>query len=153
MVDKSRELNPDDVSVTSSVQFSPEHQIARAGVEKRTPQESVDRFWKKFYDPNPGKVFTVLPENPFSQKIAKAPERVAQAQRAVKSYEQAREECLKDVERIARECRRGNRKYRDAHFDIEIDLKAGTRNCLEGLERPHEEYSPKAVKRINVGSS
>lgn len=122
-------------------------------IDKHTPQESINRFWSRFYAKYPGKVFTVLPENPYAQKkIAKAPNGVAQAQRAVRSYEQAREECIRDVKRIIRECRRVNQKYRDPHFDIEWDLKKGRRYCLEGLEKPNEDYNPKAVKRVTVKS-
>lgn len=120
-------------------------------VDNLTPQESINRFWSRFYAKYPGKVYTVLPENPYAQKkIAKAPNGVAQAQRAVRSYEQAREECVRDVKRIIRECRRVNQKYRDPHFDIEWDLKKGRRYCLEGLEKPDEDYNPKAVKRVTV---
>ncbi len=120
-------------------------------LDRHTPQEGVNRFWTKFYAKYPGKVFTVLPENPYAQKkIAKASKGVAQAQRAVRSYEQAREECIRDVKRIIRECRRVNQKYRDPHFDIEWDLKKGRRYCLEGLETPEEHYNPKAVKRVTV---
>lgn len=118
--------------------------------ERRTPQENVNRFWKKFYAKYPGTVFTVLPENPYAQKkVAKSSKGVVQAQRAVRSYEQARQECTHDVKRIIRECRRVNQKYRDPHFDIEWDLKVRRRYCLEGLERD-EDYQPKAVKRVTV---
>ena len=120
-------------------------------VERHTPQESVNLFWKRFYAKYPGKVFTILPENPYAQKkIAKISKGVVQAQRAVRSYEQAREECIRDVKRIIKECRRVNQKYRDPHFDIESDLKKGRRYCLEGLDKPEEEYNPKAVKRVTV---
>jgi hypothetical protein len=123
-------------------------------VDRHTPQESVDRFWSKFYAKYPGKVFRILPENPYAQKqIAKPSKGIAQAQRAVRSYEQAREECIRDVKRIIRECRRVNQKYRDPHFDIESDLKKKRRYCLEGLDKPEENYNPKAVKRVTVGGA
>jgi hypothetical protein len=119
--------------------------------DKFAPQENINRFWKKFFSKYPGKAFSVLPENPYAQKkIAKASTGVAQAQRAVRSYEQAREECIRDVRRIIKECRRVNQKYRDPHFDIESDLKKRRRYCLEGLHEPDEVYNPKAVKRITV---
>jgi hypothetical protein len=120
-------------------------------VDRHTPQEAIDRFWIKFHAQYPGKVFTVLPENPYAQKkIEKAPTGVIQAQRALRPYEQARKECIRDVNRIIRECRRVNQKYRDPHFDIELDLKKGRRHCLQGLEKPDEVYNPKAVKRVTV---
>jgi hypothetical protein len=38
------------------------------------------------------------------------------------------------VEKIVKECRRNNQKYRDPHFDLELDLKTGQNNCLKGLD-------------------
>jgi hypothetical protein len=120
-------------------------------VDRHTPQEGINRFWRKFHAQYPGKVYTILPENPYAQeKILKAITGVVQAQRAVRPYEQAREECIRDVKRIIRECERVNQKYRDPHFDIELDLKKRRRYCLQGLENPEELYSPKAVKRVTV---
>jgi len=120
-------------------------------VDRHTPQEVINRFWKKFHAKYPGKVFTVLPENPYAQeKILKAPTGVVQAQKAVRPYEQARSECIRDVKRIIKECERVNQKYRDPHFDIELDLKKRRGYCLQGLEKPEEEYNPKAVKRVTV---
>ena len=115
-----------------------------------TPQESLNRFWSKFYSDYPGKVLTVLPENRYAQKkIATTPKGAAQAQRAVRPYEQAREECIRDVKRIIKECRRVNQKYRDPHFDIESDLKKKRRYCLDGLY-VGDDLNPKAVKRVTV---
>ena len=65
-----------------------------------------------------------------------------------KSYDEARAECIRDVDRIIKECRRTNQKYRDLHFDIEWDLKSGQRNCLDGLRNSHNEMKPKGVKRV-----
>ena len=141
---------PIQISLNSNQQRNDEPPTPRK-LEKYPPQKSVNLFWNKFYSKYPGKVFTILPENPYAQKkIAKASKGVAQAQRAVRSYEQAREECIRDVKRIVKECKRVNQKYRDPHFDLECDLKKGRRYCLEGLEKPEEEYNPKAVKRITV---
>jgi hypothetical protein len=142
--------NSADLPTRKSVNASPDSQPHPTKAERRTPQQNVNRFWKKFYAKYSGTVFNVLPENPYAQKkVAAASKGVVQAQRAVRSYEQAREECLHDVKRIIRECRRTNQKYRDPHFDLEWDLKGRTRYCLEGLERD-EDYQPKAVKRVTV---
>lgn len=35
---------------------------------------------------------------------------------------------------IVKECRRVNQKYRDPHFDLEIDLKLNRRDCLDSLD-------------------
>lgn len=117
---------------------------------RRPPQENVKQFWDKFNTKYPGKVFTVLPENPHAlKKAAKNPKGAVQ-QRAAKSYEEARAECERDVQRIVKECRRVNQKYRDPHFDIEWDLKSNRRNCLDGLARELQGGTPKGVKRVTV---
>ena len=71
-------------------------------------------------------------------------------QTAVKSYDQAAAECKNAVEKIAKECRRVNHKYRDSHFDIEFDLKRNRRDCLDGLGQVDDKAYPKSVKRIPV---
>ena len=69
---------------------------------------------------------------------------------AVKSYDQATAECKHAVEKIAKECRRVNHKYRDSHFDIEFDLKRNRRDCLDALGQVEDKAYPKSVKRIPV---
>ena len=86
------------------------------------------------------------------RKALKAPKGEVNGQRAIKSYDQAALECKYAVEKIAKECRRVNHKYRDQHFDIEFDLKRGPRDCLDGLLRPsaQDQLSPGSVKRVTV---
>ncbi|KIX05846.1 uncharacterized protein Z518_03819 [Rhinocladiella mackenziei CBS 650.93] len=116
---------------------------------QQAPQETVQQFWDKMNSKYPGKVFTVLPNNPYARKkAAKTPHGTVSGQRAAKSYEEARAECIRDVDRIIKECRRLNQKYRDLHFDIEWDLKSGQRNCLDGLSTPGDSMKPKGVKRV-----
>jgi hypothetical protein len=117
-------------------------------LKKQPPQESVKQFWDKFNTKYPGKVFTILPDNPHARKKASKTPKGAVQQRAAKSYEKARAECERDVQRIVKECRRVNQKYRDPHFDIEWDLKSKRRNCLDGLARELQGGSPKGVKRV-----
>jgi hypothetical protein len=115
----------------------------------QAPQESVKQFWEQFNTKYPGKVYTVLPDNPYARTRAKrVPNGVVQGHDAVKSYEQARHECQKSVERIVKECERVNQKYTDPHFDIELDLKSGRRHCLDGLDKVNEEMRPRGVKRV-----
>ncbi|KAK5230439.1 hypothetical protein LTR99_008256 [Exophiala xenobiotica] len=123
----------------------------RRKARRQTPQETVRQFWDKLNTKYPGKVFTVLPDNPYARKkAAKTPHGTVSGQRAAKSYEEARAECERDVERITKECRRLNQKYRDTHFDIEWDLKSGQRNCLDGLYAPGDSMKPKGVKRVTA---
>lgn len=120
---------------------------------KQTPQETVKQFWAQFNTKYPGKVFTVLPDNPYARsKAAQLPKGIVQGHDAVKSYEQARKECVRAVERIVRECKRVNQKYTDPHFDLEFDLKSGRRDYLNGLEGTNAEMRPKGVKRVTVCS-
>lgn len=117
----------------------------------QSPQAFVKRFWEQFNTKYPGKVYTVLPDNPYARTRAKrVPNGVIQGHEAVKSYEQARQECQKSVERIVKECERVNQKYSDPHFDIELDLKSGRRDYLDGLGAINEEMKPRGVKRVTV---
>lgn len=54
------------------------------------------------------------------------------------------------MEKIAKECRRVNHKYRDPHFDIEFDLKGNQRDCLDGFGYTQEvdRRYPRSVKRV-----
>ena len=116
-------------------------------VSKRSPQSTVHEFWQTFKTSHPGKVFSVLPSNPHArQKRHQRPSYTGK--RVAKSYDEARAECIRDVDRIIKECRRTNQKYRDLHFDIEWDLKSHQRNCLDGLSTSHKEMKPKGVKRV-----
>ncbi|CAG8010644.1 unnamed protein product [Penicillium salamii] len=113
------------------------------------PQESVKQFWEQFNTKHPGKVYTVLPDNPYARTRAKrVPSGRIHGHEAAKSYEQARRECQKSVDRIVKECERVNQKYTDPHFDIELDLKSGRRHYLDGLDKPNSEMRPRGVKRV-----
>jgi hypothetical protein len=115
------------------------------------PQESVKQFWEQFNTKYPGKVFTVLPDNPYARTRAqRVPIGRIHGHAAVKSYEQAKRECEKSVDRIVKECERVNQKYSDPHFDIELDLKSGRRHYLDGLDKPNSEMRPRGVKRVTV---
>ncbi|KAL2866655.1 calpain-like protein [Aspergillus lucknowensis] len=116
---------------------------------KQPPQENLKQFWDQFNSKFPGKVYTVLPDNPYARaKAARVPKGIVKGQDAGKSYEQAKRECIRSVDRIARECKRLNQKYSDPHFDIEMDLKSGLRNCLDGLDERNDAMRPRGVKRV-----
>lgn len=51
------------------------------------------------------------------------------------------------MEKIVKECRRINQKYRDPHFDLEFDLKMNRGDCLTGLD------NTKVVRIIDVVDS
>ncbi|UPL03624.1 hypothetical protein LCI18_014558 [Fusarium solani-melongenae] len=119
---------------------------------KVTPQHVIDKFWGKFTTKNPGKATTVIPSNTYIQAAAKRGNRVT-ASTTDASYEEAAATCRAKVEKIVKECRRINKKYRDPHFDIEADLKFGQNDCLRSLSNaedctPGLDMQPQSVKRV-----
>ena len=131
--------------------------LPRKKASKGIPaQQSIDRFWKKFTTKNPGKLFTVLPDNLYAKRAAvQASRKVGTLKNAVASYEQAASTCKAKVEKIAQDCRRLNQKYKDTHFDIEFDFMQWqwgrrTEDCLVALNADHADLRPMSVKRIEV---
>lgn len=121
--------------------------------KRQTPQEAVDDFWDKFTTKFPGKVHTILPQDNYAKAKARhTPKGAVHGQAALKGYEQAKADCQAAVDKIAKECRRVNMRYRDPHFDIEFDLKQKYRekDCLEGFGRVDEPFEPGSVKRVPV---
>ena len=119
-------------------------------------QQSIDKFWKKFTTKNPGKLFTVLPDNLYAKRAAvQASRKAGTLKNAIASYEQAAAICKAKVEKIVQDCRRLNQKYKDAHFDIEFDFMQWqwyqrTEDCLVALSADHAHLRPMSVKRIEV---
>lgn len=132
----------------------------RPRTKKQAPQRGVDQFWDKFTTKHPGKVFTILPDNLYAKRAAAhAPKGSIPGQNAVASYTEAAESCRKKVEKIVKECRRLNQKYRDPHFDIESDFKRTQLypevppDCLTTLNEENCTFQPMSVKRIEVTQS
>ena len=122
-------------------------------VRKQPPQQTIDDFWEEFTTKHPGKILNILPKNVFAKaKAARTPKGTVSGQGALRSYEQAKAECEAAVQQISRECRRVNMRYRDAHFDIEFDLKTGSRYCLDNIRGydSRDGPRPRAVKRVPV---
>lgn len=131
---------------------------SRKKKKHQAPQDAIDEFWVKFNAKTPGPATKVLPNNPYTAKAGKtAALGAVQGEKAAASYEEAAKHCKAKVERIVLECRRINHKYRDPHFDIELDLKHYKRDCLRMLEanrtrpgRHHRcgNFYPESVKRV-----
>ncbi|KAH0846361.1 hypothetical protein AYO21_07453 [Fonsecaea monophora] len=107
---------------------------APAKEKKPHPQAKMKKFWKNFDPEYTGKVTRVLPDR-ITEKDLSAVTLVGEiAHKAIKSYEDAKASCIRDVKRIIKECRASNQKYTDSHWDIERDLKiTRVRDCLDGL--------------------
>lgn len=119
--------------------------------KKGPPEKSIEKFWNKFNSRRPGKVLQVLPNNPFARTAtSRVSKDAVQGEKASKKYEQVRDKCIRDVNRIVKECKRINQKYRDSDFDIEFDLKSGRRYYLDGLCENAGGIGPQGAKRIPV---
>lgn len=53
----------------------------------------------------------------------------------------AAEQCRRKVAQIVKECRRVNQKYRDPHFDLELDQGLMRRDCLDSLDNIRDDHS------------
>lgn len=132
---------------------------------REPPQKSIDDFWSKFTTKHPGKVFTILPDNLYAKRAAKAfappteGKVASHCENAVRSYDEAVKNCEAKVAKIVRECRRINQKYRDPHFDIESDFKRSRQypgtpaDCLVGIGEERTDLQPLSVKRVEVGTT
>ena len=136
--------------MTSKEEQKPNREPPKPEVKPR--QANVDSFWASFYAKHPGTVYNVIPTEPFREKDTfKSTKSKGNGKRAVVSYEEAAIACKQAVDKIAKDCRRVNQKYRDQNFDIELDLKLKKRDCLDGLDTdPEDAAQPKATKRIPV---
>ncbi|KEF60594.1 uncharacterized protein A1O9_02155 [Exophiala aquamarina CBS 119918] len=120
-------------------------------IGKPHPQQKMKKFWTNFDPEYVGKVTRVLPERIADRSLLRTKLEGETAHRAVLSYDNAKENCIRDVKRIIRECRDSNQKYTDTHWDIERDLKiTRIRDCLDGLtvEDDEKEY-PADAKRVS----
>ena len=122
--------------------------------KKPHPQAKMKKFWSNFDPEYNGKITQVLPDRLTDRDLAAKILVGETAHNAVKSYENAKKSCIRDVKRIIKECRDSNQKYTDSHWDIERDLKiTRIRDCLDGLvvDDDDKEY-PADAKRVTVST-
>ena len=136
--------------MTSKEEQKPNKEPPKPEVKPR--QANVDSFWASFYAKHPGTVYNVLPTESFREKdTTQSTKSKGNGERAVISYEEAALACKQAVDKISKDCRSVNQKYRDQDFDIEYDLKLNRRDYLDGLDTKSEDAAqPKATKRIPV---
>lgn len=125
---------------------------APAKENKPHPQAKMKKFWTNFDPEYTGKVTRILPDRITDKDLSAVALIGETAHKAVKSYEHAKEACIRDVKRIIKECRASNQKYTDSHWDIERDLKVTrSRDCLDGLiVDDGDKELPADAKRIPV---
>ncbi|KAF3902873.1 Calpain-11 [Arthrobotrys entomopaga] len=125
----------------------PVPQISRK-VPAGSAQKQLNKFWRKFRANRAGRPTIVLPFNPFTEtpkpNYGPTLPTVATAQ-----FDEAAASCKAKVERIARECRQLNQKYRDYYFDLAGDdpRVEYARYCLDGFEHDAS-VKPMSVRRV-----
>lgn len=62
----------------------------------------------------------------------------------VAEFNKAAEKCREKVKKLAAECHKHNRKYRDPDFDLICDQDL----CLHNMERPDSQFDPDDVRRV-----
>jgi hypothetical protein len=132
------------------------------------PQETIDKIWSRFQAPRFSKATKILPfaapsakssSNPL-QDATPPPPPSPQNLLVSEDFERAVLECRTKVQKLIKECKRVNMRYRDPLFDIDWDLKWEKGYCLNGLGDDRFEVSgralmnpsslgPKAVKRVH----
>lgn len=78
------------------------------------PQQSINRMWKKFSNRKFHKALAVLPFDPvLPPACSDRPN-----EPLWDGYERAAQECRRKVDKIVKECKRVNMRYRDPGFDL-----------------------------------
>jgi flagellar biosynthesis GTPase FlhF len=120
------------------------------------PQQSINRTWKRFSSRKFSTTLSVLPFDPVdAPAIADRPNELLWD-----GYDRAAEECKRKVDKIVRDCKRVNMRYRDPGWDLDWDLKYEKGHCLNSLGTQKFELNrttllsssatvPKAVKRVH----
>ncbi|KAG4282263.1 hypothetical protein FPRO04_13307 [Fusarium proliferatum] len=123
--------------------------------KKLPPQKSINRIWKKFSKRKFHKALAVLPFDPVQSPATYYSNELLSA-----GYQRAAEECRRMVEKIIKECKRVNMRYRDPGWDLDWDLRYEKGHCLNHLGSQKFELNrttllsskaavPKAVKRVH----
>lgn len=85
---------------------------------------------------------SIIPQSEYAERAARraSVKSKAPATTTEQSYEAAADQCRRKVAQIVKECRRVNQKYRDPHFDLEIDQKLSRRDCLDSLDNERDDH-------------
>ncbi|KAH8586197.1 hypothetical protein B0O99DRAFT_82526 [Bisporella sp. PMI_857] len=127
------------------------------------PQETINKIWQRFSVPQFSKASTILPSAP---PTSSDPSKLTQSRPTQNNllvsedFQRAVQECRTKVQKLIKECKRVNMRYRDPRFDIDWDLKLEKGYCLNGLISGRFELNsntlsnwssqvPKAVKRVH----
>ncbi|KAJ2901442.1 uncharacterized protein MKZ38_001872 [Zalerion maritima] len=124
--------------------------------KKSPPQQAVNKTWREFVAKKPTTALSVLP----FAAVPKPTGLERDNELLSAGFQRAAAECRSKVQKIIRECKRVNMRYRDPGFDLDWDLRKGTGNCLNSLGstkfdvRSYRWWNigmsvPKAVKRVH----
>ncbi|KAI8416481.1 hypothetical protein FOFC_02791 [Fusarium oxysporum] len=119
------------------------------------PSDLRQRLTKKFSKRKFHKALAVLPFDPVKPPAIHHSNELLSA-----GYERAAEECRRKAEKITKECKRVNMRYRDPYWILDWDLKFEKGHCLNNLGSQKFELNettranpksvvPKAAKRVH----
>ncbi|KAI8710269.1 Calpain catalytic domain-containing protein [Fusarium sp. LHS14.1] len=121
-----------------------------------TPQQSINRTWRRFSRHQFNNGPAIIPFDPVPPPV-----NTGRSNRLLsEDYGRAAAECRLKVEKIVKECKRVNMRYRDPDWDLDWDFKHEKGHCLNTLGQKKFELSdtsllssedrvPKAVKRVH----
>lgn len=78
------------------------------------PQQSINRIWKKFSNRKFHKAICILPFDP----VVPIASSDTPNELLSEGFERAAEECRRKVQKIVKECKRVNMRYRDPGWDL-----------------------------------
>ena len=150
-------------TVPSPAPYPPNHKSNSKKKKKKSlpPQEAINKIWTRFSASKFSKATVILPQtSPDSSRAVPPSESRPNNLLVSEDFGRAVLECRTKVQKLIRECRRVNMRYRDPTFDIDWDLKWEKGYCLNGLidfkfDTSSRSFSnpnstvPKAVKRVH----
>ncbi|KAL2064124.1 hypothetical protein VTL71DRAFT_4618 [Oculimacula yallundae] len=127
-----------------------------------SPQETITEIWSRFSVKKFSKATVILPFAAPPGQVTLDPSKPPQAARenllVSEDFERAVQECRARVQKLVKECKRVNMRYRDPDFDIDWDLKMKRGHCLNNLKitkfnirsiTSSTSSGPKSVKRVH----
>lgn len=110
----SSSSDTEDEAPRKSAAATPNNQNKKKKKAKPSPQQSINKIWRRFEAKKFSRALAILPFDPVP--LPTTPERPNELLND--GYDRAVEECRRKVKKIIQECRRVNTRYRDPGWDV-----------------------------------